>query len=222
MVIVWDLDGPLLNNKKKYHKVLVDSLRMLGLNRISLTEREYWDSKRRRISESESVGFRNEKEHDSFRAVRKALIETPFYLQFDVMQPGATTILRKIKKLGHSNVLLTMRNNSWALENQLIRLGIRKNFDMVLSSDGNDGDWRNKSVLLNGTLLKQRDPNELLLIGDTEGDILASKSIGVKCVAVDYGIRCRELLEPYGPDEIFSDPPMLNRYLTSKVVVHSS
>ena len=43
-------------------------------------------------------------------------------------------------------------------------------------------------------------------VGDGDTDVLASKNAGVKCIAVTYGYRDKEVLEGLGAS-IFADTP---------------
>ena len=213
MVIVWDFDGPILSNRKKYHKVLVETLKILEKNSTQFSEDIYWENKRIKMKENEFILFENQNEYDLFNKIRIALIESPYYTKYDSLQYGIINILTELKLKGFINILLTMRNNSWSLHKQISNLGIDKYFNMVLNSDNNSGDLGVKAELIEKNILVNTKINEIIMIGDTEGDLLTANNLNVSCLAVSYGIRTNAYLKSLNPYKIFDQPSELNDYL---------
>jgi phosphoglycolate phosphatase len=76
-------------------------------------------------------------------------------------------------------------------------------FDCILTSD----DSKSKEVNINNFLKKfNLRKNEVLFIGDTVNDILASRKIGLKIIAVTWGYHNRKRLAEYKPDFIARTP----------------
>jgi len=133
---------------------------------------------------------------------RLEVIENFEYLKHDKIIFGAEKVLEELM-LNHQLILVTLRNNSKTLFQELEFFDFKKYFTTILSLDNNHGDWRIKIKLIqeSGTLTDQ----DSLIVGDTEADIIAGKNLGIKTCAVLSGIRTKELLEKASPDIIIND-----------------
>jgi phosphoglycolate phosphatase-like HAD superfamily hydrolase len=133
---------------------------------------------------------------------RLEVIENFEYLKHDRIIQGAERVLEELM-LNHQLILVTLRNNSKTLFQELEYFDLKKYFTRILSLDNNHGDWRIKVKLIqeSGTLANQNS----MIVGDTEADIIAGKNLRIKTCAVLSGIRTKELLEKASPDIIIDD-----------------
>jgi phosphoglycolate phosphatase len=197
MKIFFDLDGPILNVSYRYYSIYSNLLREGG--HCPLTKEEYWDYKRKRVSESEIVNKTCPASFiESYISKRPALIEDFNYLMMDRLQEGVVEVLESWSRW-HDLHIVTLRNNRATLMKQLGYFEIRKYFSYVHSIDGNDGTWEVKYRLLKNEV---NDPKECIIIGDTEMDIKAGKALCIKTAAVTCGIRTEEGLAFAEPDFI--------------------
>jgi phosphoglycolate phosphatase-like HAD superfamily hydrolase len=214
----FDLDGPILDVSRKYYRVYADILSQHGY--IPLSKPEYWEMKRNKVSEKRILAkSRASAVITSYQALRKKIIESDSYLKFDVIQPGARSVLRKVA-LFHRPVLVTLRQSAEQLENQLERLDLKHYFISILSSGRETVPrWKIKWRLIR----KYSSFNRIedgVLVGDTETDILAGNHLGFTTVAVSNGIRAYPLLAKSHPtilvesirqipiDRLFSKTPV--------------
>lgn len=77
-------------------------------------------------------------------------------------------------------------------------------FSNIYSQDNNRGVWEVKHALIKEARLMEGN-GAVYFIGDTEADVVAAQKLGAVSIAVESGIRTRELLENMNPDIIIPD-----------------
>ncbi len=205
---IFDLDGPILDVSDKYYRVYADLVGERDHEPVS--KAEYWESKRRRVSDGEILRRSNiqgwEKE---FRHLRKSRIETQAYLRLDRIWPGVPELLRNLRSVG-TLMLVTLRNSRAALEWQLRLFGLRPLFQHVLSEPGDGADEDRSAVKVRLIEMATRGcPLRGWFIGDTETDVQAGQRLGLRTAAVTYGIRTEAHLVPLNPDVLLHSPDRL-------------
>ena len=206
--ICFDLDGPILDVSEKYYRIYYDLLRERRVPPIPKTE--YWACKRRSIPEeailqlSGITGWAEE-----YHRLRQSRIETSEYLRFDSVWPGVREMLHDLS-LQNSLVLVTFRHSPRALEWELKSLGLLPVFREVLfvSAAENVEDRAELKV----TIVRERfgaTPFSGWFVGDTETDIRAGRSLGLRTAAVTFGIRTVEHLLSQAPDILIQSPEEL-------------
>lgn len=75
---------------------------------------------------------------------------------------------------------------------------------------GRKPDPEGVSILLNEM---QVEPEECLYIGDSEVDVQTALNAGVKCIAVSWGFRSRDILADAGAEHIIDVPEELLQYV---------
>ncbi len=113
--------------------------------------------------------------------------------------------IQKVIDLPVKKAVLTSKGNLGTFRD-LKYLGIKNKFQYIVTADM----VKNKKPDPEGILkilenLKEK-PEDTFMIGDTELDILAAKSAGIKSVAVTWGNRTEEFLKKYNPDFIVKNP----------------
>ncbi len=195
MKIFFDLDGPILDNRRKYHAIYT-SLLERG-HHAALSVEEYWDCKRRKIPEAEILAKTSPPEFfDEYSAERMRIIEDLEYLKLDIVWPGIPELLDSWSR-EHDLFVVTMRNRRDMLLRQLDHFDLRRHFREILNEDTNAGTADVKARLMTPYI---SNPTEAVMIGDTEPDIRAGQRVGIRTVAVTCGIRTREHLETAQPD----------------------
>jgi len=196
--IFFDLDGPILDNRTKYHRIYSDLLK--GFSIRLLDEERYWHTKRNKTPERKILeGLADDAWISEYEKKRLTNIESLDYLEMDRLQPGIIATLSRWKTR-HRIFLVTMRRNRNTLMQQLQRFQLSRFFEDIFNEDNNAGDWRIKESLISSEI---SDPSECVIIGDTEADIETGKKLGICTVAVTCGIRSHEFLALLQPDFIF-------------------
>ena len=209
MVILFDLDGPILDVSGRYYRLYSDLIARFGGRALGLEQ--YWELKRQRVCETDILrrsGLTGQE--TDFTALRRSLIEKRQYLNRDRVWPQAEAALRRLQ--GTARLLLvTMRHDRTALDWQLDRLGLRPLFSAVLATPSVPGAA--DQGLAKASLVREAlgpGPFEGWFIGDTGTDILAGRELGVRTAAVAFGIRGAEELVPLAPDRLLAAPEDLD------------
>jgi phosphoglycolate phosphatase-like HAD superfamily hydrolase len=196
-IVVVDLDGPILDTRRRHHACYAHILGEIGCAPLDL--KTYWRLKRRRTG-VEQVLARSRcvaTSPSGFERRWLRLIEQPSFLAFDVVQPGALETLRGWNELGFHLVLASMRRNRKSAREQVRKLGIAEMFQSIRFSSPDSGP-RGKAASVTSVI--PRDSSDKVWVGDTEADVMAAKIAGFRSIAVSCGIRSRRLLLELEPD----------------------
>jgi phosphoglycolate phosphatase-like HAD superfamily hydrolase len=203
---VFDLDGPLLDVSERYYRLYCDLLRARGL--APLAKRSYWAMKRRRVPEEtifERSGGRAAGAAEYARA-RVAEIEDERYLLLDRTWPPVPALLRYLSRRARV-ILASARRFRPRLQSELDRLGIAPYLDDVLSVPPSlESLAERKAARVRAAL---GEPRAGWLVGDTETDVRAGRLLGLRTVAVSFGIRRAAELSQLAPDELLATPEEL-------------
>ncbi|MDA8083418.1 MAG: HAD-IA family hydrolase [Nitrospiraceae bacterium] len=105
--------------------------------------------------------------------------------------PGVAETLQGLE--GRKKAVVS--NKREAMSKRLLAdLGLLDYFDLVLGSDSVDENKPSPKPLLHAIGALSSLPEESVMVGDSDFDILAGRSAGVKTVAVSYGFRPVESL----------------------------
>ena len=130
-------------------------------------------------------------------------IENARYLKLDKISQGLKKMLLDLKD-DYRLVLFTLRKHPSRLFEQLKKKGVDKIFNKILLAPAKNSQpkWESKSKII-----RQRGNynKKSVIVGDTETDILAGKSLGLKTIAVVNGMRNRNFLKKYKPDVLIDD-----------------
>jgi len=193
----FDLDGPILDVSEKFHRIYSDLVTDFGGH--PLPKEDYWSRKKSRqadskILEDSRLSSSLEKE---YRRRRTSLIETESYWRFDRVWPEVRDAIARSPHCG-TLVLVTLRNNRRELEAQLKHLEIDHWFQKVLSESGDAAGPARHDVK----------------VGDTETDLRAGKKLGLRQVAVAFGIRDAIILAKENPDLLLDQPSQLANWIS--------
>ncbi len=218
MILFFDLDGPILDVSEKYYQAYADSLKILGCS--FLEKDKYWQMKRATIPDYEILKRTSGEIYlDDYKVMRNSLIERESYLAFDRIWMELRDVY-DILFQEFTAVLVTLRTHEDKLHGQLDGLGISRWFDKVIVGDNRCAEkWKSKvDAILASRVLNCEKTEDCLFVGDTETDILAGKSLGMKTAGVTFGIRNRDILLQTKPDLIFDTPDELSGYLNNEFI----
>lgn len=196
-----DLDGTLLDIIDKYYAVYSVILNDDGCRPLDIET--YWKMKREGFANVEILlKGKCSLSVDIFQEQFAKLIEEPEYLRLDKLKPGIKDFLKVLSEIGEL-MLVTLRKNRTTLLEQLRSLDIERYFKGIVNDTINDVQlaWQKKEYLFRTCLYD----NTSVVIGDSGAEIRAGKTLGLKTIALSWGIRSKRILKKYNPDYILSD-----------------
>lgn len=196
MNIFFDLDGTLLDSRKRLYTLFQD---LVPESKLSIDE--YWELKRNKINHKAILMERFNRTEDDFVLFEKeflAKIESFDYLQFDTPVYGAYETLNSLARKNNLYIV-TSRQSKKNVFDQLKKLDLYKYFNDILVTE-----HKCEKVELIGKLEYQRND---FIVGDTGYDILTGLKLGVHTMAVSYGFLNRQKLEEYKPEFIVDSLP---------------
>ncbi len=214
MRIITDFDGPIMDLSDRYYHVYQLCLAQVRepdqLIRI-LTKDQFWTYKRAQVSEQQ-VGIESgltAAQAELFRQIRDHTAHQIQYLSLDRVVPGSIAALARIQASGIELIVMTLRRNcelNAAFEQYDLAKFFPPDRRYCLADDYiKQGDIKDKTQLMAQALSElELEPNTWM-IGDTETDIIAAQTHGIRVIGVLSGIRDIDRLEQYQPDRIVSD-----------------
>lgn len=193
MNIVFDLDGTLIDSKRRLHRLF----QQLAPS-SALSYEQYWEFKQNKLTNETILSRELGYEKDAIDVFVKewiGLIETPEFLELDANFSGMQEALSRLKYHADLHVCTARRLREPVLH-QLERLGLRPYFSSILVTEQkyskeamiaahvpnlNVGDW---------------------MLGDTGKDVQIGRLLNIQTCAVLSGFLNRKTLLEYGPDLI--------------------
>jgi phosphoglycolate phosphatase-like HAD superfamily hydrolase len=209
--LITDFDGPIMDVSDRYYRVYQDCLAQTQRSdqqvRV-LPKSEFWHMKRARVLETE-IGILSgldAAQAREFSEKRRQTVHTLPYLSYDRPASGAVETLEKVQQAGVDLVVMTMRRVR-ELDEAFNRCNLGQFFPenrrYCLPNDYvKTGDVKDKPLLMAKALAELPRASHVWMVGDTEADIIAAKTNGVKVIGVLCGIRDRTQLESHKPDLI--------------------
>lgn len=209
--LITDFDGPIMDVSDRYYRVYQQCLAETQASDQQvreLSKAEFWEMKRARIPETE-IGILSGLDAiqaTEFAQKRRHTVHTFPYLMYDRPSPGAVETLEKLQGAGVDLVVMTMRRVR-ELDEAFNRCNLGHFFPedrrYCLPNDYvKTGDVKDKPLLMAKALAELPPASDTWMVGDTEADIVAAKTHGVKVIGVLCGIRDRQQLESQQPDLI--------------------
>ncbi|MBK8013309.1 MAG: HAD family hydrolase [Deltaproteobacteria bacterium] len=206
-----DLDGTLLDARARYYATYVETLRAEDIGGLPIPEREFWfhRSEAKPWDELLKMSRLFPTKYEAFKDRFEERLEAPEMLLLDRVRSGSLTFLGKVYTKTPI-VLVTLRRDGIALENQLAELKIRSYFAEVLFGapkrprrPNKDLRWRHKAGLIRARY--KMPPTDALLIGDTETDVGVARSFAWEVFLVEGGHRSKRRQIKAEPDRIVAD-----------------
>lgn len=193
--IFFDLDGTLLDARKRLYQLYVD------LSCSSISFDEYWLYKRAQRSNDWLLEYLEKftpEKIEMFKSIWLDKIELKEYLELDEPFPQIKEILSVLSG-SYNLVLITGRQSYENLIWQLKKFEIADYFVKVLNTANKIS--KEEMIQQYTNVFQPED----IIIGDTGIEVIAGRNLGIKTVALLSGFRNKEALEKYEPDFIFPD-----------------
>lgn len=197
--IFFDFDGTLINSQKRLYELFRELC-----PECTMSYEEYWSVKRGGVSQKSILqkyyGYDDDRVR-KFHDLWLARVEEPARVDGDTPVPGMEAVLRSCARR-HRLCLVSSRQNRELAENELERLGWQPHFSAVLITE----QKRTKEQLIRNYCSVMPED---VLVGDTLEDIGTAKALGIKSIAVSWGILDHRILVDGNPDMVLDEVPEL-------------
>ena len=212
--LITDFDGPIMDVSERYYRVYQLCLELVQRPNQEirvLPKQEFWQMKRSRTPETQIgiVSGLDKTQAAEFAQNRRKTVHTLPYLVYDQPVPGAVETLERVQQAGVDLVVMTMRRDR-ELDEAFSRCDLAKFFPpdkrYCLPNDYvKTGDTKDKPLLMAKAIAELPPVSDVWMVGDTEADLIAAKTHGVKVMGALCGIRDRAQLEMHQPDLIVTN-----------------
>ena len=228
-----DFDGPIVDVSERYYETYCMSLKHMAQRALAsastysytvLSKEQFWYLKQERVPDFEIALRSNIPDHqvESFLDTVRSLVNQPFLLHRDCLQPGIRWALELMHSQGIRLVLVTLRCQR-QVEELLRAYQLDHLFRAVWGTKEDEAAYINsaasKTTLLKAAWVQSCErygvPQRAWMVGDTEADILAGQATGISTVALTCGIRSRSYLMQYKPNHICADLVSVTHSLVS-------
>ena len=195
MVIIFDLDGTIIDSSERMYRLFCDLV-----SQCSFSKERYWELKRNKVNHRALLNRFFPKVHfEEFNQKWMSMIEEERYLLLDQNYEDTIEVLMELKK-HYSLYLLTARQKKAALLEELVRLSIESYFEKILVTENKIA----KEELLAKEISRDRklQSEKIYFVSDMGKDIQVGKSFGYRTVAITHGFMNRERLEEYKPEYV--------------------
>lgn len=207
--LYFDLDGTLIDVRRRHFAAYTDAARELGLT--PLNEGEFWARRRDGAELEDLVADLSTDDLEQFEQRWHELADAPSYVRLDALVPGARATLAALRE-AYELVLVTLREDREALLHQLDEFSLTDLFSQVYSAEGQKAPTSKAELI---ELVGDRNGDDAAVIGDAEDDVEAARALGVNAMLIASGLRSRRYLEMWEPDELFTSLTELRRALES-------
>ncbi|QYM97238.1 HAD family hydrolase [Dickeya ananatis] len=192
MNIFFDFDGTLIDSKLRQYELFC---KLVPESHFSYEE--YWDIKRNRINQEKLLVDFFSYKPEQLHYIKKTWmdeIENPDNIEKDTPFDGVEQLLSQLSKKCDL-YLVTARQSTDVVKHQVDKFGWSSFFEKLLVTNQihTKVDLIRESVNYNSTDI---------FVGDTGEDIKTGKLLGIKTIAVTYGILNNKVLSEYNPDHL--------------------
>lgn len=223
LILFCDFDGPIVDVSDRYYATYQLALtygRKLAQSKPhdpdaspvkSLTKEEFWTMKQERVSDLD-IALRSGilPEHiPLFLNYVRQIVNQPFLLRKDRLQGGVNWALGLLHSQGVKLVLVTLRHQP-QVKAILNQYGLKRLFADIYGTGDAEIAYGNsanaKETLLSQAIARHGRPQvPMMMMGDTEADLLAAHKHNIPAIGLTCGIRSRQYLEQYHPHQIYPD-----------------
>ena len=205
-VILFDLDGTLLDTGEGITKCAQYALHKFGLEVSDLSELNYFVGPPLKDSFVEYAHIPEEKAAEAIRIYRERYQTIGLY-ECEIYQ-GISQVLQACKDAGKKLLVTTSKPEEMAMK-VLKHAGLDGYFDFIGGALMDETRGRKAEVIsyaLEASRLSQVDKSRIVLVGDRKFDVLGAAECGIDCLGVLYGYGSRQELEEAGAFAVAETP----------------
>ena len=201
-----DFDGTLVDVSERFYRIFSDFLKLKGI--LDVPEKdEYRKLKRRLVYDPEIFKFLGLRiEWEEYRKWKWENVEDPGYLLFDTPLCDIRDLVCKLRDKGYQVYVLTARRKPRNFWEELKRLKLHDLFDDVFIT----GDY---SLDSKKRMIEDIVEPEDIIVGDSEMEIHAARSLGIRHMGVATGLRSADFLVEKGAELVLRDVTVLLKLL---------
>ncbi|WP_457561740.1 phosphoglycolate phosphatase [Caminibacter pacificus] len=201
MLLIFDLDGTLIDSVPDITDAINKTFDELGIERVSEEDvRNYLGNGARTLIERALRGKNDEELLQKTLKIFKNHYKNNVCNK-TILYPG---VKETLEKLPYKKVIVT--NKPYEFVGEILKtLEIDKHFEMYIGGESLPEKKPSPLPLLYVCEKMGYKPSEAVMIGDSKNDILAARNAGIKSVAVNYGYNYGEDVSIYKPDIIIDD-----------------
>lgn len=194
MDLIFDLDGTLIDISERHYRVYHSLVSRLG--GIPLSKPVYWRMKRNKTPTSIMISSSLLPKESLYEYMEKFIkkIEEPKLLDLDKIFSYTIPTLDLLSKTSQL-YLTTARQFADRTKKQLTKLNLITRFKDIKIYRSVSTETRSKVVMIKQLFLS----SNIMVIGDTEDDILSAQELSITSVAVTSGLRNKSRLGYYNP-----------------------
>lgn len=210
-VLFFDVDGTILNHWKRMYTYYAKFWIEQGFPVMALPA--YMGKKRRGLTDEDMLsGLVPEKLVKMYIVWKKRPIESQEALAMDSVMSGMRDVLTKLSRT-YTIVVVSARQSPEKLKDQLANLGVGTYIHEVLAVGHHTSGQKKMEAMKTYMFNHALDPGDVCIVGDTEMELGAAKSLGIPCISVTWGIRNEDFLRKHGAKLIAHTPKNLLQFL---------
>jgi len=194
--VVFDLDGTLVQSHKNIYDATVHTFDQLKI-KYNMPETEFYTK----------IGHHFEDIFDDFGIVVNDFEEfigiyKSIYFDFidsSILYSGVEEVLDEMKAREYKIALLTTKGQEQA-DKIINHFNLLHNFDYIMGRRPGIAHKPAPDMLLHICEQLHSNPEQTLMVGDSELDIGCGKNAGAKTCGVTYGYRSKEFVQDLNPD----------------------
>ncbi|MCZ7602405.1 MAG: HAD family hydrolase [Melioribacteraceae bacterium] len=207
--VVFDLDGTLVQSHTNIYKATMYAFEKLKIVDI-LPEKQFYNKIGHHF-EDIFADFRIVV--DDFEKFIKVYKDAYFdFIDSSILYPNVEKVLDELKAQNYNIALLTTKGQDQA-DRIIDHFNLSQYFDYIMGRRLGIAHKPAPDMLLHICEKLNASPASVLMVGDTEMDILCGKNAGSRTCGVTYGYRTKEELQNLNPDFVIDELNELLKFL---------
>ncbi|WKZ69290.1 MAG: HAD family hydrolase [Melioribacteraceae bacterium] len=207
--VVFDLDGTLVQSHTNIYKATMYAFEKLKIVDI-LPEKQFYNKIGHHF-EDIFADFRIVV--DDFEKFIKVYKDAYFdFIDSSILYPYVEKVLDELKARNINIALLTTKGQDQA-DRIIDHFNLSQHFDYIMGRRLGIAHKPAPDMLLHICEKLNASPASVLMVGDTEMDILCGKNAGSRTCGVTYGYRTKEELQNLNPDFVIDELNELLKFL---------
>lgn len=182
-MIVFDIDGTLVDTKKGIISALNYILHEYGSNSIPVEQQDKYIGPPIQVSLMKYNGFSDEKAVEATALYREVYVQR--FISQSEPYPYLKETLSELKDLGYELGIATMKTQKQV--ERLLELFGLADFFRIIKTAREDGSLSKQQMLMDIRDNYKFKSVNMIMVGDTQGDYEAAKNTNCSFVSADYG-----------------------------------